>query len=175
MRKTQKEIIAMFVATAEKFIKKVDDTQPGHPSGWLYFEFKECLKAATPTITTQDLASTDKPLTPLQKLILKYFMVKGPMTDDVLELTINQFSPIGKKYPPSSIRSRRAELVAMGKLRCANLSVHSANGRTVKSWEATPKFDWMVFGTPSGRISYLPVQNIPVFQPSPTEKFIPNH
>ena len=173
MRKTQKEIIAMFTATAEKFIKKVDDTQPGLPYGWLYLELKECLKAATPTITAKDLASTERPLTPLQKLILKYFMAKGPMTDNELEITINQFSPSGKKYPPSSLRSRRAELVSMGKLRNGRSPVSRIGARTVKAWEATPSYISM--DTREGPQLPPPVRFIPVFQPSPTEKFIPNH
>lgn len=68
------------------------------------------------------------PLTSLQTRILTTLRENGPMTDSALTRTI-------RGYGPSTVRSRRAELAAVGKVRPV-ASVLNRRGYPETVWEA---------------------------------------
>ena len=112
-----------------------------------------------------------KKLSELQSLILKFFKVRGPMTDEELFKTFN--STMTVKAAPSSLRTRRAELVALGRVRNSLTTKPSLSGRSSIVWESTPSWvDMSVTGDSLGALNFHPSVLSP-FRFSPAENFIP--
>jgi predicted nucleic acid-binding Zn finger protein len=148
-KKQQDRVIRMFVAAAQKFVQKVD-VGKAH-SVETYSDLKACLQEVKNRHEEIDLAT---PLTPLQTLILRLFKTRGPMTDD--DLVYKYHLTMTKKVSASSLRTRRAELVALCRLRNSLSTMPTPSGRKAIVWEISPS--WI---------------ESPTFIPSPTEAFIP--
>jgi hypothetical protein len=144
MTTSQKDtIIRMFVAAAEKFVTKVEDGRAR--SVETYADLKACLEA---TKTGYSVVDTSKPLTELQISILQYLTMYGAMTDEALLNLIRNRSNMTKN--PSSVRTRRAELVALGRVRNSLSTVPTSSGRSAILWEVTPA--WVETGR---KVSYV--------------------
>lgn len=69
-------------------------------------------------------------LTEIQKRVLAAFRALGsrPITDEDLVIQLPELAP-------STVRSRRAELVRMGKIRDSGRTVRNSRGHEVTVWE----------------------------------------
>lgn len=79
--------------------------------------------------TSQDAAASVRRVAETHKLILEAFRLTGPMHDQMLVGTL-------RNYPltESGVRSRRAELVAMGLLKDSGETVRLPTGRLSIVW-----------------------------------------
>lgn len=68
-------------------------------------------------------------LTELQERVLDAFRTRGPMTDEFCE-QLHQFSDCA----PSTVRKRRSELVALGKLQCVGRAPNTNGTASMKVW-----------------------------------------
>jgi hypothetical protein len=87
--------------------------------------------------TSHDAADSigEKQITDLQQTILILFHDHGPMHDAVLIPRVAGKYYLKKQHSDSSVRSRRAELVARGMLRDSGKRFQLASGRQSIIWE----------------------------------------
>jgi len=87
--------------------------------------------------TSHEAAASVRNLTTRQFLILDIFRFSGPQTDEEL---IERYDLVAFDTPqsPSGIRTRRAELVAAGKVRFSGAYRYTAANRRTRVWEIAP-------------------------------------
>lgn len=91
---------------------------------------------ATDPTTSHDAAHTVTNIGRLQAHVLALFHALGDLTDHELIDHWRQLEQ-DNQYPPAtdqSIRSRRAELVGLGRLRATDRIAHTSHGRRTTVW-----------------------------------------
>jgi hypothetical protein len=85
--------------------------------------------------TSWEAARSVKAISETQEAILELYLTYGPLMDErLIDFYQNAFG-----YPKASesgIRSRRAELVEMGLVKCTNVKGKTRSGRSSYYWEA---------------------------------------
>ncbi len=107
------------------------ETLPLFPHAHARREDPETSKAAARSLTPQALGKQ-------QALVLGFFEEYGPMADTQLVSAVYR---AGITASPSGLRSRRAELVAIGKLKDSGRRLLGPSGRLHTIWSLAEKVD----------------------------------
>lgn len=87
--------------------------------------------------TSHEAAKTVRGITESQERILEIITYFGPLSDETIAVHYARMADLNrwKLMSPSGLRSRRAELVAQGKVRDSGRRGTTASGRATTIWE----------------------------------------